>query len=67
MVLVDSEFLNWIRNWNIGLTFLRGVYTDPSLGPVLYYHYVDTTVGYSDSQKRFGWNQINFSSGWPVV
>ncbi|KXG46647.1 Glycoside hydrolase, family 43 [Penicillium griseofulvum] len=45
----------------------QGVYTDPSLGPVLYYHYVDTTVGYSDSQKRFGWNQINFSSGWPVV
>ncbi|KAJ5815792.1 Glycoside hydrolase family 43 [Penicillium robsamsonii] len=45
----------------------QGVYTDPSLGPVLYYHYVDTTVGYSDSQKLFGWNQIDFSSGWPVV
>jgi arabinan endo-1,5-alpha-L-arabinosidase len=45
----------------------RGVYTDPNLGPVLYYHYVDTTIGYSDSQKLFGWNAIDFSSGWPSV
>ncbi|KAL3482179.1 glycosyl hydrolase [Aspergillus californicus] len=45
----------------------QGVFTDPSLGPVLYYHYVDTTIGYADSQKVFGWNVINFSSGWPVV
>ncbi|KAJ5227696.1 hypothetical protein N7489_008404 [Penicillium chrysogenum] len=45
----------------------QGVFTDPTLGPVLYYHYVDTTVGYADGQKRFGWNPIDFSSGWPVV
>ncbi|KAH8711904.1 glycosyl hydrolase [Phaeosphaeriaceae sp. PMI808] len=45
----------------------QGVYYDPSLGPVLYYHYVDTRVGYADGQKRFGMNKINFSSGWPVV
>ncbi|KAJ5135002.1 uncharacterized protein N7515_004280 [Penicillium bovifimosum] len=45
----------------------QGVYTDTSLGPVLYYHYVDTTVGYADGQKRFGWNKIDFSSGWPMV
>ncbi|KAL2855372.1 glycosyl hydrolase [Aspergillus pseudoustus] len=45
----------------------QGVFTDPTLGPVLYYHYVDTTVGYADSQKLFGWNVIDFSSGWPVV
>lgn len=45
----------------------RGVFTDPELGPVLYYHYVDTTIGYGDGQKPFGWNQIDFSSGWPVV
>ncbi|KAF7712971.1 Arabinan endo-1,5-alpha-L-arabinanase [Penicillium ucsense] len=45
----------------------QGVFTDSSLGPVLYYHYVDTTVGFADGQKRFGWNQIDFSSGWPVV
>ncbi|KKK14410.1 hypothetical protein P175DRAFT_0191604 [Aspergillus ochraceoroseus IBT 24754] len=45
----------------------QGVFTDPTHGPVLYYHYVDTTIGYADSQKRFGWNAIDFSSGWPVV
>ncbi|KAK3329953.1 glycoside hydrolase family 43 protein [Apodospora peruviana] len=45
----------------------QGVYRDPVFGPVLYYHYIDTRVGYSDGQKRFGWNKINFSSGWPVV
>lgn len=56
------------------LTFLslltmsfRGVLTDPTLGPVLYYHYIDTTVGYADDQTLFGWNVIDFSSGWPVV
>ncbi|KAJ5749377.1 uncharacterized protein N7511_011073 [Penicillium nucicola] len=45
----------------------QGVFTDPTYGPVLYYHYVDTTIGYADSQKLFGWNAIDFSSGWPVV
>jgi arabinan endo-1,5-alpha-L-arabinosidase len=34
---------------------------------ILYYHYVDKTIGYADGDKRFGWNTINFSSGWPVV
>jgi arabinan endo-1,5-alpha-L-arabinosidase len=34
---------------------------------VLYYHYVDTRIGYADGQKQFGWNTIDFSSGWPVV
>ncbi|KAL5333528.1 glycosyl hydrolase [Aspergillus crustosus] len=45
----------------------QAVYTDPTLGPVLYYHYVDTNIGYGDGQKLFGWNVIDFSSGWPVV
>ncbi|KAF1828313.1 endo-alpha-1,5-arabinanase precursor [Decorospora gaudefroyi] len=45
----------------------QGVYYDPKLGPVLYYHYVDTRVGYADGMKRFGINRLNFSSGWPVV
>ncbi|GAQ10151.1 probable arabinan endo-1,5-alpha-L-arabinosidase A [Aspergillus lentulus] len=44
----------------------QGVFTDPTLGPVLYYHYVDTRIGYADGQKLFGWNVIDFSSGWPV-
>ncbi|KAF2877021.1 glycosyl hydrolase [Massariosphaeria phaeospora] len=45
----------------------QGVFNDPSQGPVLYYHYVDTRIGYADGQKLFGINNINFSSGWPVV
>ncbi|KAL1838373.1 hypothetical protein VTJ49DRAFT_2714 [Mycothermus thermophilus] len=45
----------------------QGVYRDPVLGPILYYHYVDTRIGFGDGQKKFGWNRINFSSGWPVV
>ncbi|KAG7378110.1 hypothetical protein PHYPSEUDO_010548 [Phytophthora pseudosyringae] len=45
----------------------QGVFDDPKLGPILYYHYVDTKVGYADGDKRFGWNTMDFSSGWPVV
>ncbi|KXG54628.1 Glycoside hydrolase, family 43 [Penicillium griseofulvum] len=45
----------------------QGVYTDPTLGPIIYYHYIDTRVGYADSQKTFGWNKLDFSSGWPKV
>ena len=46
----------------------QGVYFDEVLkGVVLYYHYVDTRVGYGDGMKRFGWNRVGFSGGWPVV
>ncbi|KAI2628187.1 glycosyl hydrolase [Xylaria nigripes] len=45
----------------------QGVYQDPTYGPILYYHYVDKTIGYADNDKVFGWNSIDFSSGWPVV
>ncbi|KAH6974965.1 glycosyl hydrolase [Ilyonectria sp. MPI-CAGE-AT-0026] len=45
----------------------QGVYKDPKYGAVLYYHYVDTRIGYGDGQKKFGWNTIDFSSGWPTV
>jgi arabinan endo-1,5-alpha-L-arabinosidase len=45
----------------------QGVYIVPDLGPVLYYHYVDTRIGYADNQKVLGINTIDFSSGWPVV
>ncbi|KAG2520702.1 hypothetical protein BBO99_00004174 [Phytophthora kernoviae] len=45
----------------------QGVYDDPTYGPILYYHYVDITVGYADGQKQFGWNKLDFSSGWPVT
>lgn len=45
----------------------QGVFHDPILGPVLHYHYVDTRIGYADGQKKFGWNKLDFSSGWPTV
>ncbi|KAE8907203.1 Arabinan endo-1,5-alpha-L-arabinosidase A [Phytophthora fragariae] len=45
----------------------QGVYDDPTYGPVLYYHYVDTRVGYADGDKRFGWNTLDFSTGWPRI
>ncbi|CZT22390.1 probable Probable arabinan endo-1,5-alpha-L-arabinosidase A [Ramularia collo-cygni] len=45
----------------------QSVYNDSVNGWVLAYHYVDTTIGYADGDKRFGWNKINWSSGWPVV
>ena len=45
----------------------RGVFTDSSLGLVLYYHYADTNDGIADADYLFGWNQITWSSGWPVV
>ncbi|KAJ5945699.1 hypothetical protein N7454_002538 [Penicillium verhagenii] len=45
----------------------QGVYDDPTYGPVLYYHYINTDIGYADSDKQFGWNALDFSTGWPVV
>lgn len=45
----------------------QGVYWDPKEGPLLYYHYVDTRIGYGDGLKKFGVNKIDWSSGWPVV
>ncbi|KAK4220494.1 putative arabinan endo-1,5-alpha-L-arabinosidase A [Podospora fimiseda] len=36
--------------------------------PVMYYHYVDSRVGFADGQKRLGWNWVTFDvGGWPVV
>ncbi|KAL8838510.1 MAG: hypothetical protein Q9205_001877 [Flavoplaca limonia] len=45
----------------------QGIIRDPELGLVLYYHYVDARIGYSDAQKQFGVNKLDFSSGWPCV
>ncbi|KAL3423417.1 endo-alpha-1,5-arabinanase [Phlyctema vagabunda] len=45
----------------------QGVFQDPALGPILYYHYFDKTVGISDDKAKFGWNTINFSTGWPTI
>ncbi|RPA87701.1 putative arabinan endo-1,5-alpha-L-arabinosidase A [Ascobolus immersus RN42] len=45
----------------------QGVYRDPSMGPVLYYHYKNWNIGIRDGDAQFGWNRLDFSSGWPVV
>ncbi|KAL7270401.1 hypothetical protein RUND412_006897 [Rhizina undulata] len=46
----------------------QGVFADSdSGGTILYYHYVDTTIGYADGDKVFGWNVLSWSDGWPTV
>lgn len=46
----------------------QGVMVDPdSKKPVIYYHYVDPKDGYSFQKFLFGYNYLDFSSGWPVV
>ncbi|RMY75343.1 hypothetical protein D0863_02631 [Hortaea werneckii] len=46
----------------------QGVFYDPGQGSVvMYYHYVKPSVGYNSDQFQFGWNKLDFSSGWPVV
>lgn len=46
----------------------QGVFYDPGQDSVVvYYHYVKPSVGYNYDQFYFGWNKLDFSSGWPVV
>jgi arabinan endo-1,5-alpha-L-arabinosidase len=46
----------------------QGVMYDPNLGtPIVYYHYVQPSVGYDYDQFFFGYNKLDFSSGWPVA
>ncbi|KAI0853543.1 glycoside hydrolase family 43 protein [Daldinia vernicosa] len=45
----------------------QGVFTDDVYGDVLYYHYLDLSVGVAYSQSKFGWNVINWVDGWPTL
>ncbi|KAF2502327.1 Arabinanase/levansucrase/invertase, partial [Lophium mytilinum] len=46
----------------------QGVLYDSTLKkPVIYYHYVKPSIGYDSSQFQFGYNYLDFSSGWPVL
>ncbi|EGE77129.2 murein transglycosylase [Blastomyces dermatitidis ER-3] len=45
----------------------QGIMTTPEYGPVLYYHYTNTDIGWSNAEQLIGWNRLDFSSGWPVV
>ncbi|KAI0595912.1 glycosyl hydrolase [Biscogniauxia sp. FL1348] len=48
----------------------QGVMTDEEAGgPIMYYHYVpyDEDTNTPAMAYQFGWNKLDFSSGWPVV
>lgn len=46
----------------------QGVMYDAKLqSPVVYYHYVKPSVSYAYDEFFFGWNKLDFGSGWPVV
>ncbi|KAJ5711735.1 hypothetical protein N7488_005891 [Penicillium malachiteum] len=34
---------------------------------VLYYHYLNTSIGFADEDAHLGWNYLNYEDGWPVV
>jgi len=46
----------------------QGVFYDPNEDSVIiYYHWVNTSISYDYDQFQFGWNKLDFSSGWPVI
>ncbi|KAI1395392.1 glycoside hydrolase family 43 protein [Hypoxylon fuscum] len=45
----------------------QGVFHDDAHGDVLYYHYLDRTVGVDYSQSKFGWNVLQWVDGWPTI
>lgn len=64
---VDSEFIFFPSYESVMANNCRGVFTDSSLGLVLYYHYANTNVGLGDGAYLFGWNKLTWSNGWPAV
>ncbi|KAI9734351.1 MAG: hypothetical protein M1834_002457 [Cirrosporium novae-zelandiae] len=46
----------------------QGVMYDDGVGSVvMYYHYVNPNIGYAAADFLFGYNKLDFTSGWPVV
>ncbi|CAO2655316.1 Nn.00g103800.m01.CDS01 [Neocucurbitaria sp. VM-36] len=46
----------------------QGVIVDSDVNRIaLYYHYADPNIGYAFDKFLFGFNYLDFSSGWPVV
>ncbi|BCR88148.1 arabinan endo-1,5-alpha-L-arabinosidase [Aspergillus chevalieri] len=56
---------------NHGLTYAPGgLGVLPGNGQrrdVLYYHYLDTRVGFKHAQAQLGWNYLDYDNGWPVA
>ncbi|KAJ5306153.1 hypothetical protein N7508_005168 [Penicillium antarcticum] len=40
--------------------------SNESVPDILYYHYLDTRMGFKDGQARLGWNYLKYEDGWPV-
>lgn len=34
---------------------------------ILYYHYLNKSIGFRDSDAQLGWNYLDYIDGWPVV
>ncbi|PYH40277.1 endo 1,5-alpha-arabinase [Aspergillus saccharolyticus JOP 1030-1] len=34
---------------------------------VLYYHYLNTSIGFKDTDAQLGWNYLKYQDGWPVA
>ncbi|CAN8102231.1 unnamed protein product [Discula destructiva] len=45
----------------------QGIYDDPTHGVIMYYRYVNTTIGYAITDYQWGWNIINWVDGWPTI
>ncbi|PYI33649.1 arabinan endo-1,5-alpha-L-arabinosidase D [Aspergillus indologenus CBS 114.80] len=47
-----------------GVGVLSGAEGDPD---VLYYHYLNTSIGFADTDAQLGWNFLHYEDGWPVA
>ncbi|KAF3007286.1 hypothetical protein E8E14_001558 [Neopestalotiopsis sp. 37M] len=45
----------------------QGIFDDPKLGTIMYYHYANRTVSYKKAQFQFGWNVLKWVNGWPTL
>ncbi|ROW04573.1 hypothetical protein VMCG_05102 [Cytospora schulzeri] len=45
----------------------QGILDDPTYGPIMYYRYVNTTIGYAVADYQWGWNVIDWVNGWPTI
>ncbi|KAJ5334599.1 hypothetical protein N7452_007002 [Penicillium brevicompactum] len=46
-----------------GLGVLPG--NNDSTPDILYYHYLNTSIGFEGSQAQLGWNYLDYEDGWP--
>lgn len=45
----------------------QGVYYDEEYGDILYYFYINPTIGLANTDDQFGWNVITWADGWPFI